>query len=202
MYFILATGNPHKVEEVRRILEPLYIDIVPQSEICPDLEPEENGTTFAENAEIKARAIYEATGIPTIADDSGLAVDALAGAPGIYSARYAGEQGNSKKNNEKLLRELSEVPDEKRTARFICSVCVCFSEEDILHCEGSCEGAIAREYHGDNGFGYDPLFMVGERSFAELSGEEKDKVSHRGNALRKLAALLKERKENEQNVGF
>ena len=198
MYFVLATGNQHKVEEFRRILEPLHFDIVPQSEVCPGLEAEETGKTFAENAEIKARAVFDMTGIPVIADDSGLCVDALDGAPGVYSARYSGEDGTADKNNEKLLAALHDVPDEKRTARFVCSVCVIFDEGDIVRCEGVCEGRIAREYHGQDGFGYDPIFMVGEQSFAELGGEKKDAVSHRGNALRKLAELLKERKEKEE----
>lgn len=197
MYLILATGNAHKVAEFRRILEPLGIDILPQSEICPEIDPEETGSTFAQNAAIKALAVYRETGIATIADDSGLCVDALGGAPGVYSARYAGEGHDSAANNEKLLREMRDIPDEKRTARFICAICVAFGENDILSCEGACEGVIAHRLHGQNGFGYDPLFLVGEQSFAELPGEEKDRISHRGVALRRLCELLTERKERE-----
>lgn len=193
MKLILATKNKHKVQEFCRILEPLGWEVLPQDAVAPDLEVEETGTTFAENAALKAMALYRATGLPAVADDSGLCVDALNGAPGVYSARYAGEAQDSDANNAKLLRELQGIPDEQRTARFVCSLCVVFSKEDILTCEGICEGKIAHHLHGQNGFGYDPLFMVGEESFAELDGERKDSISHRGNALRLLVELLKNR---------
>lgn len=134
MKLILASKNKHKVEEFRRILLPLGWEILPQDTICPDLEIEETGTTFAENAYLKAMGIYRVTGLPTVADDSGLCVDALDGAPGVYSARYAGEGHNSADNNEKLLREMENVPDEKRTARFVCAICVVFGEDDIVQC--------------------------------------------------------------------
>lgn len=197
MYLILATKNQHKVEEFRRILGPLGIDILPQAEICPEIEPEETGETFAENAKIKAFAIFHKTGIATIADDSGLCVDALNGAPGVYSARYAGTGHDSDANNEKLLAAMKDIPDGKRGAHFACAICAVFGEDDILACEGRCEGVIAHRLHGQNGFGYDPLFLVGEQSFAELPGEEKDRISHRGNALQELYCLLKERKEKK-----
>ena len=197
MKLILATKNKHKTEEFRRILAPLGWEIVPQDEVCPDIEIEETGATFAENAYLKAMGIYRVTGLPTVADDSGLCVDALNGAPGVYSARYAGEGHNSADNNQKLLRELEGVPDEKRTARFVCDICAVLGEDDIVRCEGTCEGTIAHRLHGENGFGYDPLFMVGEHSFAELDGAQKDAVSHRGRALAALFALLKDRKEGE-----
>lgn len=128
--------------------------------------------------------IYRATGLPTVADDSGLCVDALNGAPGVYSARYAGEGHDSAANNAKLLREMENIPDERRAARFVCAICAVFGEVDIVRCEGACEGTIARRLHGQNGFGYDPLFMVGERSFAELDGPAKDAISHRGRRWR------------------
>lgn len=197
MKLILASKNKHKVEEFRRILLPLGWEILPQDTICPDLEIEETGTTFAENAYLKAMGIYRVTGLPTVADDSGLCVDALDGAPGVYSARYAGEGHNSADNNEKLLREMENVPDEKRTARFVCAICVVFGEDDIVQCEGTCEGTIAHRLHGENGFGYDPLFMVGEHSFAELDGSAKDAISHRGRALTALYKKMKDRKEGE-----
>lgn len=197
MKLILASKNKHKVEEFRRILLPLGWEILPQDTICPDLEIEETGTTFAENAYLKAMGIYRVTGLPTVADDSGLCVDALDGAPGVYSARYAGEGHNSADNNEKLLREMKNVPDEKRTARFVCAICVVFGEDDIVQCEGTCEGTIAHRLHGENGFGYDPLFMVGEYSFAELDGPAKDAISHRGRALTALYKKMKDRKEGE-----
>ena len=180
MKLILATKNEHKVEEFQRILAPLGWQVIPQDAVCPpDLDIEETGKTFAENAYLKAMGIYRATGLPTVADDSGLCVDALNGAPGVYSARYAGEGHDSAANNAKLLREMEKIPDERRAARFVCAICAVF------------------RLHGQNGFGYDPLFMVGERSFAELDGPAKDAISHRGRALAALYEKLKDRKEGE-----
>ena len=195
MKLILATKNRHKVEEFQRILSPLGWQLLPQDAVCPELEIEETGATFAENARLKALGIYRTTGLPAIADDSGLCVDALGGAPGVYSARYAGEQHDSIANNAKLLQAMQNIPQEQRTARFVCSICVVFSPQDIVACEGCCEGTIAYRLHGENGFGYDPLFMVGEKSFAELSGSQKDAISHRGRALQALYALLRDRKK-------
>ena len=195
MKLILATKNRHKVEEFQRILSPLGWQLLPQDAVCPELEIEETGATFAENARLKALGIYRATGLPAIADDSGLCVDALGGAPGVYSARYAGEQHDSIANNAKLLQAMQNIPQKQRTARFVCSICVVFSPQDIVTCEGCCEGTIAYRPHGENGFGYDPLFMVGEKSFAELSGSQKDAISHRGRALQALYALLRDRKK-------
>ena len=195
MKLILATKNRHKVEEFQRILSPLSWQLLPQDAVCPELEIEETGATFAENARLKALGIYRATGLPAIADDSGLCVDALGGAPGVYSARYAGEQHDSAANNAKLLQAMQNIPQEQRTARFVCSICVVFSPQDIVTCEGCCEGTISYRLHGENGFGYDPLFMVGEKSFAELSGSQKDAISYRGRALQALYALLRDRKK-------
>ncbi len=195
MKLILATKNRHKVEEFQRILSPLGWQLLPQDAVCPELKIEETGATFAENARLKALGIYRATGLPAIADDSGLCVDALGGAPGVYSARYAGEQHDSAANNAKLLQAMQNIPQEQRTARFVCSICVVFSPQDIVTCEDCCEGTIAHRLHGENGFGYDPLFMVGEKSFAELSGSQKDAISHRGRALQALYALLRDRKK-------
>lgn len=195
MKVIAATRNAHKLAELSRILEPMGYRVVSQEEVCPGIEVEEDGTTFLENARKKATEIFRRTGLPTIADDSGLCVDALKGAPGVYSARYADDEGcghDDKANNRKLLRKLEGVPMEKRTARFVSAISFVLREDDLVECEGFCQGRIAFAEQGDNGFGYDPLFLVEGtgQSFAEISGEEKDRVSHRGNALRKLRELL------------
>ena len=191
MKILIATHNKHKLSEMSRILSPMGYEVVTDTDLGFTLtEAEENGSTFLENARIKAESGCKESGIPCIADDSGLCVDALNGEPGVYSARYSGEHGDDKANNEKLLFNLKDVPDEKRTARFMCSICVSFPDGSEITAEGTCEGKIGYEKRGSNGFGYDPLFMVGDRSFAELSAEEKDAISHRGNALKKLEKLL------------
>lgn len=193
MKVIAATRNAHKLTELSRILEPMGYQVVSQEEACPGIEVEEDGTTFLENARKKAVEIFRRTGLPTIADDSGLCVDALDGAPGVYSARYADDEGfshNDKANNRKILRKLEGLPIEKRTARFVSAISFVLGEGDLVECQGTCEGHIAFEEQGDNGFGYDPLFLVEGGSFATISGEEKDRISHRGNALRKLRELL------------
>ncbi len=186
--FVIATHNAHKLEEMRRILEPFGMTV-----ITADLtDVPETGKTFAENAYLKAKAACEQTGKPAIADDSGLAVDALSGAPGIYSARYAGEHASDQDRIQKLLSELQPYPEPERTARFVCAVCCVFPNGDVLRCEGVCEGRIGFAPCGENGFGYDPVFFLDTRSFAELSKEEKDAVSHRGKALEEFQRLLKE----------
>ncbi len=193
MKLILATQNPHKVEEVSRLLSPLGVSVHSQDSVGVHEEPVEDGTTFAENAAIKARFSFEKTGLPTMADDSGLVVDALNGAPGIYSARYAGEHGTSKECVEKLLRELKDVPKEKRTARFVCALVFIDKDgKEYIFEEPSAEGYIGFAPRGNGGFGYDPVFMVGERSFAELSPNEKDEMSHRGKAMRRFAQWLEQ----------
>ncbi len=187
MKILIASHNKHKLCEMARILEPMGYEVVTDRDIGIELsDVEENGTTFLENARIKAKAGCEESGLPCIADDSGLCVDALGGEPGVYSARYCGVHGNDAANNEKLLLNLKDVQDEKRTARFVCAICVCFPDGSEITAEGNCEGKIGYEYRGNNGFGYDPLFMVGDKSFAEFTAEEKDAVSHRGNALKAL----------------
>lgn len=201
MKVIVATKNRHKLTEFSRILGPLGYRLVSQEEVCPGIEVEEDGATFLENARKKALEIFRRTGLPTIADDSGLCVDALNGAPGVHSARYADDEGtghDDKANNKKLLRELAGVPMEERTARFVSAISFVLGEGDLVECQGTCEGHIAFAEQGDNGFGYDPLFLVEGGSFASLSGAEKDRVSHRGNALRKLQALLEERRDREK----
>jgi XTP/dITP diphosphohydrolase len=189
---VVATHNRNKVQEFQRILQPLSIEVV-----TTDLpEVEENGTTFAENAYLKAISAFRATGKAAVADDSGLEVDALNGAPGIYSARYAGENATNEQRIAKLLNALKDVPEEKRTARFVCAICCILPNGDIITARGECPGKIAFVVRGNGGFGYDPVFLVGEKTFAELSAEEKDKISHRGKALRVFAEELRKYKEN------
>lgn len=193
MTFIIATHNAKKLKELKRILEPLGFDAVIRDDL---LEVEETGTTFAENALLKAESACKVTGMPAIADDSGLVVDALGGAPGVYSARYAGEGATDKQRYEKLLSELQEVPTEKRTARFVSAVCCVFPDGKTITTEGACEGMIAFAPKGEGGFGYDPVFLVGERSYAQMTAEEKDSISHRGRALAKMAQELENWKKN------
>ena len=191
MDFLIATHNMKKRDELQRILSPLGVHVLTADEAGVDLtDVEETGATFEENALLKARSGCKEGKMPCIADDSGLCVDALDGAPGVYSARFAGEHGNDDKNNEKLLSLLSDVPPEKRTARFVSTVACVFPDGRELVVRGECEGKIGYEKRGENGFGYDPLFYVGERTFAEFTPEEKDAVSHRGNALRALTKAL------------
>ena len=191
MDFLIATHNLKKRDELQRILSPLGIHVLTADEAGVDLtDVEETGTTFEENALLKARSGAKEGNMPCIADDSGLCVDALGGAPGVYSARYAGEHGNDAKNNAKLLDALSDVPTEKRTAQFVSCVACVFPDGRELTVQGEVKGVIGYQPKGENGFGYDPLFYVGERSFAEFTSAEKDAVSHRGNALRKLAKEL------------
>ncbi len=191
MDFILATNNMKKLAEMQRILSPLGINVVTAKMIGIELpEVEENGTTFEENAEIKAASACEITKIPSIADDSGLCVDYLDGAPGIYSARFSGEHGNDERNNDLLLEKLEGVPMEKRTAYYVCAICCIFPDGRKIVVRGECHGHIGFERDGHEGFGYDPLFLINGKSFGRYTADEKDKISHRGNALRKLAGEL------------
>ena len=193
MNFLIATHNMKKRDELQRILAPLGINVLTAEQAGIDLtEAEENGTTFEENAMIKAKSGCKDSGMPCIADDSGLMVDFLGGEPGIYSARFAGEHGNDEKINDKLLELLKDVPSEKRTARFKSAVCCVFPDGREITVSGVCEGKIATHRIGNGGFGYDPIFLVGDKSYAELSAEEKDAVSHRGKALRALAEVLEQ----------
>lgn len=189
--FLIATHNAKKKNELLRILAPLGIDVKTDSELGLTLsEPEETGETFYENALIKAKAGCKESGYPCVADDSGLMVDYLAGAPGVYSARFSGENSDDEKNNVKLLKLMADVPENERTARFVSVVCCVFPNGDIISARGECEGAIGYEKKGESGFGYDPIFMVNGKSFAEMSAEEKDKLSHRGKALNLLLEKL------------
>ena len=191
MRIILATNNKNKVREVGEILSPMGYEVVSQSDAGIDIDVEENGTTFEENAFLKADAVHKLSGDICIADDSGLEVDYLNGEPGVYSARYA-EPGH---RCQKVLDKLEGVPDEKRTARFVCCICFIGRDGTSKTFRGTCEGRIGHEKRGTNGFGYDPIFMVGDKSFAEISAEEKNGMSHRGAALRMLAEYLAERKD-------
>ncbi|QCX33083.1 XTP/dITP diphosphatase [Caloramator sp. E03] len=189
---IIASNNRHKVEEIKNILKDYNIEILSLKDAGIELEVEENGKTFEENAYIKAKAVVDLTGIAAIGDDSGLEVEALNGAPGIYSARFAGEQGNYKKNNEKLLHLMKDVPLEKRGARFVTVIALLTPEGDKIFARGEIKGIIGFEEKGCNGFGYDPLFIVPElnKTFAQLSSEEKNKISHRARALHDLKEKL------------
>lgn len=191
MKFIMATNNAHKVIELSRILLPLGIEVVSAKDAGITLDDvEETGATFAENAFLKANSAYKKTGMPVVADDSGLCVDALDGRPGVYSARYGGEGATDSEKNAKLLDELRNVDDENRTAHFTSAICCILDDGTRIDVEGICNGKIAFEPHGNGGFGYDPIFICGNKCYAELSGEEKDAISHRGIALRKLKAEL------------
>ena len=191
MRFLLATHNLKKQAEMQRILSPLGIEVLTADMAGVALtDVDETGETFRENAFLKADSGCRESGLPCIADDSGLCVDALGGAPGVYSARFSGVHGDDNANIAKLLAALKDVPDEKRTAHFACVVCVCFPDGRKLELEGRCNGKIGYEKQGSDGFGYDPVFMVGARSFAQFTADEKDAVSHRGNALRKLCKAL------------
>lgn len=189
---IIASNNSHKVDEIKEILKDFPYEVVSLKEAGIDVEVEENGKTFIENARIKATAIVNLTGEAALADDSGLEVYALNGEPGVYSARYSGEHGNYKKNNLKLLDNMKDIPKDKRGARFTCAMVFLTPENVEIIAEGHVEGVIGFEEKGSNGFGYDPLFIVPElnKTFAELTSEEKNAISHRGRALADLKKKL------------
>lgn len=190
---VAASQNKHKIEEMEAITKKYGMKIVGRDDFgIPDVKVEENGDTFEENSLIKARSIFKLCGEITIADDSGLEVDALDGAPGVYSSRFAGEEGNDLKNNEKLLEMLKDVPLEKRTGRFVSVISMCFPNGKEIVVRGECEGHIMFEASGENGFGYDPLFrpLGYEVSFGDIPSEEKNKISHRANALKELQKQL------------
>ena len=225
MRICAATGNAGKLRELRRILEAQGHEVVSQKELGITIEPDETGTTFEANALIKAETICKASGLPTIADDSGLCVDTLDGAPGVYSARYCGHHGDDEANNDKLLENMKDVPAGQRGAKFVAAVCFILPTGQHLTCRGECPGRVAFErLAGDYGFGYDPLFIPDEcgvgktdkrpntalipdecgvgktdkrpnsegRSYAQLTPDEKDAISHRGNALAEMEKELPE----------
>ena len=191
MKLLVATNNQGKLKEFNQILGELGIECVSLRDMGITADVEETGTTFLENALLKAKEIYQIAKIPTISDDSGLMVDALNGEPGVYSARYAGEPADDHRNMDKLLANLKE--ESNRTARFKSVIAAVFSEDDIVVAEGECEGVIIDEKRGDNGFGYDPIFYVESlgKTFSEMTDAEKNSLSHRGNAIRNLKEQLK-----------
>lgn len=192
---VIATGNKNKVREIKDLLKDLPFEVLSKDDIgLKDLETLEDGKTLAENSRKKALELASKTDYMVVADDSGLFVDALDGAPGIYSSRYGGEEGNDSLNNKKLLEELSNIYEEDRTARFKTIITLVLEDKDIIQVRGVCEGKIDFELSGDNGFGYDPLFIPEgyDKSFAELGDEIKNKISHRGRALEELKKTLKD----------
>lgn len=188
--FILASNNKDKLQEMKTKLKPLGIEIISQSEAGYNIEVEETGTSFAENATIKARAIYELSHKPVISDDSGLEVDFLNGEPGVYSARYAGENATNADRMNKILNLMKDAKDNERTARFKCAICYIDKDGQTHIFEGACEGVIAKEQCGKDGFGYDPIFLYEGVSFANMTREEKNKISHRGKALNEFLKFL------------
>ncbi len=191
---IFATGNENKVREVRMILEGTGLNVISMKEAGIKADIVEDGTTFEANARIKAETIMKLTGKPAMADDSGLVVDALNGEPGIYSARYMGEDTSYHIKNANIIERLAGVPDEKRSARFVAAIVVAFPDGRILTATETMEGRIGYEERGENGFGYDPILWLPEYgcSSSELSPEQKNAISHRGKALRKMRAMLEE----------
>lgn len=184
MKAVLASNNKKKMVEMRAILGELGVEVLSQAEVGVSIEPEENGTTFEENSRIKAVAIMEATGLPAIADDSGLVVEALDGAPGVYSARYGGEGLDDTGRWQLLLKNME--GKENRACKFVSVICCAFPDGTQLMARGEVHGVVAQGPKGEGGFGYDPIFWLPEqgKSMAELTAEEKNKISHRGNALR------------------
>ncbi len=196
---VFATGNEGKMREIRMILGDLGIPVLSMKEVGVTAEIEENGKSFEENAGIKAKAVMELTGDIVLADDSGLEIDYLDGAPGIYSARFMGEDTSYDVKNKALLEKLDGVPDEKRTARFVCAIACALPDGRILTTKAAMEGRIGYEIKGENGFGYDPIFYLTECgcTSAEISPEKKNELSHRGKALRLMKEELKTVLEKE-----
>ncbi len=195
MKVVLASKNPHKLVEISKITEKFGFELILQSELGVDIDVEETGTTFEENSFLKAEAVMKATGLPALADDSGIAVDALNGEPGIYSARYGFDPGLDDWGRLLLLLKNTEhVPDGQRQAQFVCVITMVTPEGKVIQARGEIHGELTREARGENGFGYDPIFYYPpfEKTTAELSPEEKNEVSHRGNALRVFYEKLKE----------
>ena len=194
MKVVLASKNRHKLVEMRDILSAQGVEVVLESDVGVDVDVEETGTTFEEHSLLKARAVMEASGLPAIADDSGLSVDALGGAPGVYSARYGGEGLDDAGRYRLLLENMRGQLDRK--CKFVSVITLCMPNGDVISARGECPGTLAYAPQGENGFGYDPIFFVPEKkkTFAQLSAEEKNAISHRGNALklfqRKLAGYL------------
>ena len=204
MKMVLASKNNHKLKEMQDILSAQGVEVILESAAGVDVEVEETGTTFEENSLLKARAVMEASGLPAIADDSGLMVDALNGAPGVYSARYGGPGLDDAGRYRLLLENMRGVLDRK--CRFVSAITLCMPSGDIVTARGECPGTLAYAPQGENGFGYDPIFFVPEKkkTFAQLTAEEKNAISHRGRALQlfqeKLAAYLAGQKEQSNRI--
>ncbi len=205
---LFATGNGHKIREVGATLRPLGVAVTGLDSLGLGVpEPVEDGRTFTDNALLKARAYAAATGRIVLAEDSGLVVDALGGAPGVHSARYSGRSGPRSvvdpANNQRLLQEMRGIPDEQRSARFVCVMALCDPHRALIVARGAVEGRIAHAPAGRNGFGYDPLFFLSDRgrTTAELSPEQKNAISHRGQAARRLLAAMREMWPGEQGAG-
>lgn len=196
MKFFIATKNAHKILEISRILTPMGFEVLSEKDLEKPLEDiDETGTTFEENAVLKATAAFKATGLPSIADDSGICIDYLNGAPGIFSARFAGGHGDDAANNAKVLSLLKGVPYEKRTAHYVAAIACVLENGETFTVRGECHGHIAERESGNNGFGYDPMFISEIGCLGEVSAEEKDKISHRANALKLLKTELEKRFE-------
>ena len=204
MKVVLASKNAHKLQELQDILSAQGVEVILESAAGVDVEVKETGTTFEENSLLKARAVMEASGLPAIADDSGLMVDALNGAPGVYSARYGGPGLDDAGRDRLLLENMRGVLDRK--CRFVSAITLCMPSGDIVTARGECPGTLAYAPQGENGFGYDPIFFVPEKkkTFAQLTAEEKNAISHRGRALQlfqeKLAAYLAGQKEQSNRI--
>lgn len=195
---IFATGNQGKLREIREILSDIGIEVISMKDAGIAADIDENGTTFEENAIIKAKTIHQLTGEAVMADDSGLEIDYLNKEPGVLSARYMGEDTSYHIKNMALVERLAGVPDEQRTARFVCVIALVLSNGEVLTTRGDFEGSIGYEEKGENGFGYDPIFYVPEYgcSSAELSPEQKNAISHRGQALRKMKEKIEQLRDN------
>ena len=196
MKVILASKNQHKLTELSAILSQLGFEIALESEYGLDIDVEETGTTFEENSFLKADAVMKASGLPVLADDSGLMVDALDGAPGVYSARY-GHKASDKERTAYLLENMKDVPEERRGAKFVCVITCLFPDGRKIVARGECPGVIARAPHGENGFGYDPVFYLPElgMTYAELPSEQKNAISHRARALQDFCGKYQQMQE-------
>ncbi len=196
MKVILASKNPHKLTELSAILSQHGFEIALESEYGLDIDVDETGTTFEENSLLKAEAVMKASGLPVLADDSGLMVDALNGAPGVYSARY-GHKSSDGERTEFLLENMKDVPDGKRTAKFVCVITCLWPDGRKIVARGECPGVITREVHGENGFGYDPVFYLPElgMTYAELPSEQKNAISHRARALQEFCRKYQQMQE-------
>ncbi len=197
MKIVMATKNAHKIVEMRALLEGLDIEVLSEADVGVDIEVEETGETFEENSRIKAKSVMEATGLPTVADDSGLCVTALGGGPGVYSARYGGEGLTDRGRYELVLENLKGQLD--RSAQFVSVLTACFPDGTVITARGECPGLITYTPRGDGDFGYDPIFLVPEKrkTFAEMTKEEKNSISHRGRAMARFRAQLGEYLEKQ-----